>query len=151
MGSFYHRSKGTIIDISSFAPDQSPNNNHLPLYVLVDFPQYCGPAFDPQYPTYIPIAPITMPCNFQHCCFRTYLPLRLAYAPTLHTFPGQNDGPAKPDQPPNYISYIICDPGTCLFESKCIGLFYTLLSRITSLGNNGKTNYHPLSTSLVTT
>jgi hypothetical protein len=130
----YHRSKDTVIDII-FAPDQSPNNNNLPLYVLVDFPQYCGPAFDPQYPTYICIAPITMPYKFQHCCFRTYLPLRLAYAQNVHTFQGQNAGPTKPE-PPNFISCIICDPGARFFQSKCIGLFYSLLSRITSLGNN---------------
>jgi hypothetical protein len=75
----------------------------------------------------------SMPCKFQHCCFQTYLPLRLAYAQTLHTFQGQTAGPTKPDQPPNSISCIICDPGTRLFESKS---FYTLLSRITSLGND---------------
>jgi hypothetical protein len=131
----YHGSRGTVIDIV-FAENQSPNNNDLPLYVLVDFPQYCGPAFDSQYPTYIPVAPITKPCIWSNCCFRTYMPLRLAYAQTLHTFQGQNAGPAQPGQPPNSISCIICDPGTRLFESKCVGLFYTLLARITSLGND---------------
>jgi hypothetical protein len=64
------------------------------------------------------------------------MPLKLAYAQTLHTFQGQNAGPTMPGQPPNSISCIICDPGTRLFESICVGLFYTLLSRITSLGDN---------------
>ena len=131
----YHGSRGTIIDMIFFN-NQSPNNNDLPLYVIVDFPQYRGPPFDPRYPTYIPIAPIKIPCKFQNCCFRTYIPLRLAYAQTLHTFQGQNAGPTMPGQPPNSISCIICDPGTRRFESQCVGLFYTLLSRITSLGND---------------
>jgi hypothetical protein len=130
----YHGSRGTIIDII-FEQDESPNNQDLPLYVLVDFPQYSGPAFDQQYPTYVPIAPITMPCKFKNCCSRKYLPLRLAYAQTLHTFQGQNAGPTMPGQPPNPVSCIICDPGTRLFESICVGLFYTLLSRTTTLGD----------------
>lgn len=131
----YHGSRGTVIDIV-FALGESPNNNDLPLYVLVDFPQYCGPAFDIQHPTFVPIASVKMPCKFRNCCDRTFIPLRLAYAQTLHTFQGQNAGPTMPGQPPNSISCIICDPGTRLFESKCVGLFYTLLSRITSLGDD---------------
>jgi hypothetical protein len=131
----YHGTRGTVIDIV-FMPDQSPNNNDLPQYILVDFPQYRGPAFDTQHPTYVPIAPIKVPCKFQNCCFRTYVPLRLAFAQTLHTFQGQNAGPTMPRQPPNSVSCIICDPGTRRFESLCVGLFYTLLSRITSLGND---------------
>jgi hypothetical protein len=131
----YHGSRGTVIDIV-FALGESPNNNDLPLYVLVDFPQYCGPAFDIQHPTFVPVASVKMPCKFRNCCDRTFIPLRLAYAQTLHTFQGQNAGPTMPGQPPNSISCIICDPGTRLFESKCVGLFYTLLSRITSLGDD---------------
>jgi hypothetical protein len=131
----YHGSRGTVIDLV-FAIGESPNNNDLPLYVLVDFPQYCGPAFDEQFPTYVPIASVNMPCKFRNCCFRNYIPLKLAYAQTLHTFQGQNAGPTMPGQPPNSISCIICDPGTRLFESVCVGLFYTLLSRITSLGDD---------------
>jgi hypothetical protein len=38
-------------------------------------------------------------------------------------------------QPPNAIQRIICDPGTRRFEGGCVGLFYTLLSRITTFGN----------------
>jgi hypothetical protein len=64
------------------------------------------------------------------------MPLKLAHAQTLHTFQGQNAGPTMPGQPPTSISCITCDPGTRLFESICVGLFYTLLSRITSLGDD---------------
>lgn len=54
-----HGSRATVIDIV-FAPGQSPNNNDLPLCVLVDFPQCCGPVFEPQdtLPMFVPIAPI---------------------------------------------------------------------------------------------
>ena len=61
--------------------------------------------------------------------------MRLAFAQTIHTFQGQNAGPVEPGQPPNAVQKLICDPGTRRFEGNCIGLFYTLLSRITTFGN----------------
>jgi hypothetical protein len=64
------------------------------------------------------------------------MPLKLAHTQTLRTFQGQNAGPTMPGEPPNSISCVTCDPGTRLFESICVGLFCTLLSRITSLGED---------------
>ena len=49
---------------------------------------------------------------------------------------GQSAGPVDKDQPPNPIKRIICDPGTRQFEGQNIGLFYTVLSRATTLGDN---------------
>ena len=69
------------------------------------------------------------------CCCRTYIPLRLAFAQTIHTFQGQNAGPVEPGQTPNAIQKLVCDPGTRRFEGNCIGLFYTLFSRVTTFGN----------------
>jgi len=69
------------------------------------------------------------------CCSRTYIPLRLAFAQTIHTFQGQNAGPVEAGQTPNAVQKIVCDPGTRRFEGNCVGMFYTLLSRVTTFGN----------------
>jgi hypothetical protein len=69
------------------------------------------------------------------CCHRTYIPLRLAFAQTIHTFQGQNAGPVETGQTPNVVQKLVCDPGTRRFEGNCVGLFYTLLSRVTTFGN----------------
>ena len=61
--------------------------------------------------------------------------MRLAFAQTVHTFQGQNAGPVEPGQTPNAIQKLVCDPGTRRFEGICVGLFYTLLSRVTTFGN----------------
>lgn len=41
---------GTVQEIV-FQKGNSPNDKHLPDYVIVDFPQYCGPAWDIDHPT----------------------------------------------------------------------------------------------------
>ena len=103
----------------------------------MDFPQYCGPAFIEGHPTVVPVAPITVPCNKPYfCCCRKYIPLRPAFAQTIHTFQGQNGGPVEPGQAPNAVQKLVCDPGTRRFEGNSVGLFYTLLSRITTFGNS---------------
>jgi hypothetical protein len=122
-----------VLDIV-YHHEHSPPDS-LPLYVLLDIPQYCGPPFIEAAPTVVPTAPITVPCKNVFCCCRTYIPLRLAFAQTIHTFQGQNVGPVEPGQAPNAIQKLICDPGTRRFEGNCVGLFYTILSRVTTLGN----------------
>ena len=82
----YHGARGKVLDIV-YLPDQFPPD-HLPLYVLLDIPQYCGPTFIEGAPTVIPIAPIKVPCKYQCGCSRTYMLLRLAFAHTIHTFQG---------------------------------------------------------------
>src|SRR6476620_3397529 len=77
-----------------------------------------------------------VPCkNSIGCCCRTYIPLRLAFVQTIHTFQGQNAGPVEAGQAPNAVQKLVCDPGTRKFEGLCVGLFYTLLSRDTTFGN----------------
>ena len=110
-----------------YHPEHSPPED-LPMYVLLDIPQYCGPPFIEAAPTVVPIAPITVPCKKGFCCCRTYIPLRLAFAQTIHTFQGQNEGPVGIGQAPNAIQKLVCDPGTRRFEGNCVGLFYTILS-----------------------
>lgn len=129
----YHGVRGKVLDIV-YDPEHPPPDN-LPLYVLLDIPQYCGPPFIEAYPTVVPIAPIKVPCKNLSCCIRTYIPLRLAFAQTIHTFQGQNAGPVGIGQTPNTIQKLVCNPGTRRFEGTCIGLFYTLLSRVTTFGD----------------
>ena len=129
----YHGTLGKVVDII-YGPGESPNNHQLPLYVLVDFPDYKGPIFDETNRHLVPIPPVSVQCN-SRCCSRTYLPLRLAYAKTIHTFQGSNAGPTRPGQPENYVKRIICDPGNIQFEKSNIGTFYTCMSRGTTLGD----------------
>ena len=94
----YHGVRGKVLDIV-YDPEHSPPDN-LPLYVLLDIPQYCGPPFIEAFPTVVPIAPVKVPCKTQFCCYRTHIPLRLAFAQTIHTFQGQNAGPVGLGQAP---------------------------------------------------
>jgi hypothetical protein len=130
----FNGSIGIVIDIV-FASGQSPHNRDLPLYILVDFDQYCGPRFHESLPeTYVPIVPETIGCT-RNCCRMTQIPLRLAFAKTIHTFQGANVGPMPPGSPPNMIQSIVVDPGNRGFEGNNPGLFYTLASRGTTLGD----------------
>ena len=131
----FNASVGKVVDIV-FHEGQNPNDNQLPAYVLVEFGLYQGPVFDPDNRHLIPITPITIGCNNFGCCNRKFIPLKLAFAKTCHTFQGQSAGPVEKDQPPNPVKRIICDPGTRQFEGQNVGLFYTILSRATTLGDN---------------
>lgn len=46
-----HNSACGRVDEIVFAKDENPNLGHLPEYVVVDFPVYCGPAWDEDNPT----------------------------------------------------------------------------------------------------
>ena len=75
----FHGARGKVLDIV-YHPSHSPPED-LPLYVMFDSPQYCGPTFIEGHPTVVPIAPIMVPCKYSMgCCCRTYIPLRLAFA-----------------------------------------------------------------------
>ena len=71
-------------------------------------------------------------------CMRTYMPLVLAFARTIHSFQGASVGKTGPGQPDNTFHRIIADPGERKYEANMTGLFYTLLSRATTLGEEGK-------------
>ena len=124
---------GVVKDIV-FEEGHNPNFGDFPSYVLVDFPQYCGPPFLQEHPTWVPITPVQSKCK-SFCCTCTFTPLQLCYAKTVHTFQGQNAGPVQERQQKNAILQIICDPGNKTFEGRNPGLFYTILSRITTLGD----------------
>jgi hypothetical protein len=133
----FNGSLGTVKDIV-FEVNQSPNQGDLPLYVMVEFDMYCGPVFCKDNPRLVPISAVETVCPLYgnpRCCKRRFIPLKLAFGKTVHTFQGANVGPVGEGQPPNAIQCIVCDPGTTDFEGHNIGLFYTILSRITSFGD----------------
>ena len=130
----FHGSMGKIIDIV-YRQDESPSLGYLPLYVLVDFHLYIGPAFDEDHPTYVPIPVHIARCQFNCGCERTYVPLTLAFGKTIHSFQGQNVGPTCPGQPKNSVQHIVVEPGTRSFEGNSPGLLYSVISRITTLGD----------------
>jgi len=82
---------------------------------------------------------IHKPCKFQ-CCQRSFLPLELAFARTLHRFQGLSAGPVDEGKIPNMFSVIICDPDIRAVEGRATGFFYTMLSRATTLGDENGLN-----------
>jgi hypothetical protein len=123
----YNGSIGTVKEIV-FNKNSNPLDGTQPEYVIVDFPQYCGPQWMESEKTWVPIPVVEMNCS-KRCCQLQYIPLSLAYAKTCHTFQGQSVGKNCP------ISCIIVQPGTRDFEGKCPGLFYVFLSRATDIGS----------------
>ena len=116
---------------------------------MVDFPHYCGPNMYSndvtlseeeieERKTWVCISMATTRCNKKSACERQYMPLSLAFARTIHSFQGASVGKTPPGQPDNTFHRIIADPGTRQFEGNACGLFYTLLSRATTLGEEGK-------------
>lgn len=66
------------------------------------------------------------------------MPLSLAFGKTIHSFQGASVGKTAPGRPDNAFERIVGDPGTRQFESINPGLFYTLLSRATTFGEEKK-------------
>lgn len=83
----------------------------------------------------VPIPLVTSVCNKQ-CCTRTFLPLTAAYARTIHKFQGLSAGPVDPGKIKNMYECIVCDPDCKKYEGKASGLFYTAVSRATTLGDD---------------
>jgi AAA domain len=128
----YHGTLGVVEDIV-FKENESPNLDDLPAYVLVNFNQYCGKQIVEGSKTSVPITPREARCKIG-CCTRRYIPLALAYGKTVHTFQGQSVGPVPAGRPENAIQKIIVEPGTRAFEGNNVGLFYTTVSRATTIG-----------------
>jgi len=138
----YNGAIGTVHEIV-YKKGESPNTGNLPLYVAVDFPGYLGGMqeygnmiWDKTRPTIIPI-PMIKTVDEKTKKNVEYCPLSLSFARTIHTYQGQSAGPTN-DKCNNPIQRIICDVGTTRFESQNIGLFYTALSRATTIGSEEK-------------
>ena len=78
---------GTVLDFL-YPHDQTPPT--LPICVLVQFDEdYIGPTLSPRFPRCVPICPITQVSqNLSKKCERQQLPLKLAWAITIHNSPG---------------------------------------------------------------
>ena len=61
--------------------------------------------------------------------------MSLSYSRTIHKFQGLSAGPVDVGKIPNMYSVILCDPDAGSREASCTGLFYTALSRATTLGD----------------
>lgn len=123
----YNGAIGTVIEIV-YLDGQNPNDGHLPLYVLVNFPSYVVPPFDVRNHTYVPIPSIKQ-YDQETRSEIVFVPLQLSFARTIHTFQGYQAGPQL------NIKRLICDVGIARLEATFPGLFYTALSRATTIGS----------------
>ena len=130
----FNGAMGTVQDIF-FDKDKDPNNGDHPLYIAVEFPQYKGPAWTESNHKVVPIPMISTICE-HYCCKLIHCPLDLSFGRTIHTFQGQSAGEVEQGKPPNTIKTIIADPGPRAMEGQNPGLFYTLTSRGTTIGDD---------------
>jgi hypothetical protein len=117
---------GKVIEIV-YLENESPLDGTLPQFIIVEFPNYCGPRWIKEEPRWVPVPPFEIKCTSQCCTFR-YIPLSLAYAKTGHTFQGHTVGPG------HAIPCIIIQPGNISMERNCPGLLYMFISRGTTIG-----------------
>jgi len=82
---------------------------------------------------------VELACKYS-CCKRTFCPLDLAYARTIHTFQGLQAGPVPDGKPKNMFEALVCDPDEGAYESNALGLLHTCLSRGTTLGDTDGLN-----------
>ena len=97
----YHGSIGTVLDIvykNTTGPHTKVNAaDKLPEYVLVDFPQYCGPNMykddenivvieREKRKTWVPIPMMEGLCKLNGACKRYYMPLAVSFGKKIHSF-----------------------------------------------------------------
>ena len=124
----FHAGLGPKIHFGILTNGKSPQDG-LPSLIMVEFTNYKGPAFIAQNPKFIPIVPIqrTIDCSC-HFCKRTYIPLRLGWATTIHRCQGMTIATGETNR------YIVINPGTRKFEARNPGALFVALSRARSAG-----------------
>ena len=88
----------------------------LPDFILIEFDDYCGPAFHSSHPKYIPVPPFQG--EFSHdgmACKRVQFPIVLAWAITIHKCQGMT------------LSKVIIDIGKKEMQN---GLMFVAISRV---------------------
>ena len=109
---------GTVVDIIYQNNHQPPD---LPIAVIVEFDNYKGPVFNESQPLCVPICPITVTSQTETGFHeRQQLPLRLAWALTIHKSQGLTLPKAWID-----ISK----------SEKTAGISYVAISRVKSLAS----------------
>lgn len=87
----------------------------------------------------MPIPVIEVFCDY-YCCQRRYVPLDLAFSRTVHRFQGLSAGPVDEGKIKNMYECIVLDPDVKAAEGRNTGLFYTGVSRGTTLGDEDGLN-----------
>ena len=108
---------GIVIDIVYQTGHAPPS---LPIAVIVKFDQYRGPSFSDQETSLVPICPVTTKANSNAFHERQQLPLRLAWAFTIHKSQGMT------------LSKAWVDIGK---SEKTVGKTYVALSRVKKLSS----------------
>ena len=135
----YNGACGIVQEIIFKGAQANPNNGDTPIYVIVEFPSYKGPSWDILNPTHVPIPTVTHLCA-KKCCTRKLVPLILAWGITVHRFQGQSAGPVDKNKIPNPYECLVCDPHDSSAENTHLGVFYTAISRATTLGDDDGLN-----------
>ena len=113
---FYHGSIFTILDIvyehKERAHYRGSEKEKQPMYVQVDFPQYCGPSFYDSKNTelkserdtkrtWAPVPSVLGRFSNNGACAKLYMSLSLTFGKTIHSFQGASVGKTAPGRPDN--------------------------------------------------
>ena len=116
-----NNTRGTVVEILYPAGGYDPRDTSVSPVVVVDFPGYTGRPWDPQHPTWVPVAAVERRCD-RGCCSRTGVPLWPGKAGSVHSFQGLTIGDGK-----NYTRLVFTwDKGA---EGRWPGAFYVGASR----------------------
>ena len=108
---------GIVIDIVYQTGHAPPS---LPIAVIVKFDGYSGPSFSDQESSFVPVCPVTIKASSNAFHERQQLPLRLAWAFTIHKSQGMT------------LSKAWVDIGK---SERTVGMSYVALSRVKTLSS----------------
>jgi PIF1-like helicase len=119
--------RGIVVFVLYDGAGYDPNDKNRMPVVIVDFPSYTGPAWDPDHPTYVPVSPVERRCD-RMCCRRFGLPLVCAKVSSIHSLQGLTVGPSKPQK--RIVVY-----WSWTAESKWASILYVATSRSMGQGD----------------
>ena len=115
---------GAFGTVRAILYDEGEKPPSFPAAVIVEFPNYSGPPWIPEYPTWIPITENIGFCEAM-CCSRKGLPLMPGYSITIAKSQGSTIGE---NQSITHMRLKL--QNTTNFEILCPGTLYTGLSRV---------------------